>query len=200
MKIPFSYRTAFFPRFLSVSIIGHVLFFGAGSGVFVASPRFAVERAPISVEVVILREPKIQEEKKRPVKILFADESPSKIPVSRKIEESKRETLKTLYTPPARGALHQDRPDAFKNRSPIYPEFARSQGWEGLVLLRAFIRKDGRPSEVLLDRSSGYKILDKVAVEAVLNWQFLPARAGRLTFSTWVRIPVRFSLDKQVKS
>jgi len=52
----------------------------------------------------------------------------------------------------------------------------------------------GRPERVEVFRSSGYEILDEAALKAVRAWQFLPARAGGIPFSSRIKIPVRFRL------
>jgi protein TonB len=48
-----------------------------------------------------------------------------------------------------------------------YPSFARLNGQEGKVVLRAVIRADGHLSEVKVHRSSGHEVLDNAAVEAI---------------------------------
>ncbi len=48
-----------------------------------------------------------------------------------------------------------------------YPSSARLNGWEGRVVLRAVIRSDGHLAAISVQKSSGYDVLDKAAIEAV---------------------------------
>ncbi len=61
-------------------------------------------------------------------------------------------------------------------RPPAYPRVAREKGWEGEVLVRIAITADGAVRSATVERSSGYDVLDRAAVEAVLRWRFEPAR------------------------
>ena len=48
-----------------------------------------------------------------------------------------------------------------------YPSMARMNGWEGKVVLKVSIRKDGELKDVLVVTSSGHSSLDQAAMEAV---------------------------------
>jgi protein TonB len=98
------------------------------------------------------------------------------------------------------GALTQPSPDYFKNPPPIYPAYAKEQGWEGVVLLKVFVGKNGNSRVTRLLKSSGYKILDQAAMKAVRQWKFLPARTGPLSFASWIDIPIRFRLIETERS
>ena len=80
---------------------------------------------------------------------------------------------------------------------PIYPRIAKKSGWEGTVLLRVTVEKNGRPIKVDVSRSSGRKVLDDAAVKAVKRWSFRPARDGNIPIRSVVVIPLKFSLSKQ---
>jgi protein TonB len=45
-----------------------------------------------------------------------------------------------------------------------------------------------------IDRSSGYEILDRAAVDSVRGWAFLPAQKDGKPVASWVLLPVRFVL------
>jgi TonB family protein len=94
----------------------------------------------------------------------------------------------------SRGALIEAQPLSNMNEAPIYPRLARKKGWEGTVLLKAKVEKDGMASQVKIEDSSGYSILDNSALYTVREWQFSPAQSGPLRFSSWIRIPVEFQL------
>lgn len=61
-----------------------------------------------------------------------------------------------------RKQLHNDLGRHFR-----YPGVARKRGWEGTVLLDLFIETDGRISKISLARSSGYRLLDNSAINAL---------------------------------
>jgi protein TonB len=79
-------------------------------------------------------------------------------------------------------------------KQPNYPRMAKRRGFEGMVMLMLHISSTGQVEQVVIDRSSGYSMLDKAAVKAALQWSFVPAvRAGKAV-SAQATVPVRFSL------
>ena len=48
-----------------------------------------------------------------------------------------------------------------------YPPIARRMGWEGTVLVRFTLLPEGGLEEIRVERSSGYKVIDMSALEAV---------------------------------
>jgi len=86
---------------------------------------------------------------------------------------------------------------AYRQSSPPrYPAAARQRGYEGLVLVSAEIRPDGRVGNLSLKKSSGYPILDDSAMDAVRKWLFRPGQRMGVTVSMWVDVPVRFALNE----
>ncbi len=81
------------------------------------------------------------------------------------------------------------------NPLPRYPPLAREKGYEGTVYLRVLVRADGRVGQLTIDRSSGYEILDREAVNSVKGWAFLPAKKGGKPVESWVLLPVKFALN-----
>ena len=92
------------------------------------------------------------------------------------------------------GAKTEAAPLTQVNPAPEYPKRAIRRGWEGRVMLRVRVESNGLPSAVELEKSSGRKILDEAAIETVKKWRFEPAKAGAMTFSSWISIPVEFRL------
>ena len=84
--------------------------------------------------------------------------------------------------------------DYLQVSAPFYPAVARVRGWEGTVILKALVEKDGTCSQVAVEKSSGYNVLDEAAVKAVKEWEFSPARFGNSPYATLTKIPVRFIL------
>jgi len=85
-------------------------------------------------------------------------------------------------------------PDYGGNPPPTYPPLAREKGYEGTVTLRVLVREDGRVGKLSIDRSSGYEILDRAAVDSVRDWTFLPAQKDGRPVASWVLLPVKFML------
>jgi protein TonB len=82
------------------------------------------------------------------------------------------------------------------NPRPEYPEEARRQHQEGLVILSVEVGADGQPDNVTMSRGSGFPLLDQAAIEVVRLWRFEPARAGGIPVSSQVDVPVRFTLSR----
>lgn len=86
-------------------------------------------------------------------------------------------------------------PNYGMNPLPKYPLLAREKGYEGTVYLRVLVRADGRVERLAVDRSSGYEILDRAAVDSVKGWAFFPAKKGGKSVESWVLLPVKFALN-----
>lgn len=84
--------------------------------------------------------------------------------------------------------------DFSANPPPQYPAAAVRQQLEGTVTLRLRVDPDGKVVEVEILESSGHRVLDLAAAEAVEQWQGKPAqRFGRAVASEEI-LPVRFRL------
>ena len=53
----------------------------------------------------------------------------------------------------------------------------------------------GNAEKVLLEKGSGYELLDKSAIDVVKTWKFIPASINNQPVSGVVIVPIRFSLD-----
>ena len=84
------------------------------------------------------------------------------------------------------------------NPSPGYPEMARQQGYEGVVLVQAEILADGRVGKAVISKSSGYAILDQTAIKAVMAWKFEPAKKSGIPYKTWAELPIKFVLNDRL--
>lgn len=200
MKILKSFKNQSFGTMLGASIFIHSSLVAATAIHFYFAPQFALEQAPSSMEVFIVK--KNNKDKEREVlskKILTAIQDAKiaiPLPEKKKIQENKVE--QSLYVPPVKGADYAEaKPDYLKNPAPVYPEYAREHGWEGIVILNVLVNKQGSPEQVLIEKSSGYKLLDQSAVKTVQKWKFLPTRVAQLSFDSWVKIPVRFLLTEE---
>jgi protein TonB len=94
----------------------------------------------------------------------------------------------TESRPPRFDAAYLDNP------KPTYPVMARRLGLQGKVLVRVFVSAAGTPEKVELKETSGSKVLDRSALDAVTRWRFVPAREGDKPIPAWVVVPIVFTL------
>ena len=76
-----------------------------------------------------------------------------------------------------------------------YPHSARRRGWEGEVLLRVDVSTSGKVISAHIEASSGYRILDDTALQAVSKWRFHPASINGTPKTDTVLVPVHFQLN-----
>ncbi len=200
MRIPFSYRQNFFKTVLITSVIGHGVFF-LQAGFFAPMPQYAVESAPSSMEVMIVKQEVKEEEIEKEEKVFVAKTIIPDMPKVAQQEEKKllpkKEVTKSVVIPPMRGAIAEAKSAYLKNPAPLYPNAARENGWQGVVLLKVLVQKDGTAGEVIVEKSSGHQILDEAALNTVKKWHFLPSRIGNIPLVSWVQIPIRFVLENK---
>jgi protein TonB len=80
---------------------------------------------------------------------------------------------------------------------PPYPRLAIRRNLEGTVHLRVRVDAEGRPREVLVERSSGHAVLDREASTHVMrHWRFQPATVDGRPATAWARVPIGFRLDR----
>ncbi len=82
-----------------------------------------------------------------------------------------------------------------RNPPPDYPRLAKHRGEEGTVMLKVLVTAEGAPVRIEVESSSGSRLLDAAAAEAVRGWRFQPARRGNQNIEDWARVPLRFRLD-----
>jgi periplasmic protein TonB len=82
--------------------------------------------------------------------------------------------------------------------SPLkFPIQALRQHMSGTVLLRVLVDENGKPIDVVIEQSSGFKLLDNSAREQVLSsWLFQPAVIDGHTVRAWARVPVSFAFQE----
>ncbi len=76
-----------------------------------------------------------------------------------------------------------------------YPDSARREHVEGVVLLRFLMDRNGKVLDAWIDRSSGFTILDTEAVAAVKRAQPLPVIPASLPDRLGIALPISFSLQ-----
>ncbi|MGE4367444.1 energy transducer TonB [Thermomonas sp.] len=79
--------------------------------------------------------------------------------------------------------------------APAYPRAALQQRLSGTVLLQVLVDVDGRPLDVTVARSSGYRMLDEAARMQVLKrWRFQPALQDGQPVQALGLVPVEFTV------
>ena len=80
--------------------------------------------------------------------------------------------------------------------APRYPIAALRDRAEGTVMLRVLVDTDGTPIEVLIEKSSGDRNLDKEARQHVLkSWRFKPAMQNGQAVQAYGLVPIDFTLQ-----
>ncbi|MDT8406095.1 MAG: energy transducer TonB [Methylococcales bacterium] len=142
---------------------------------------------PVQKKAVPLKKPKEKPKPVEPVQefspvaepVLDAPPAPPTPPTPAPVEK---------VTPPRGGAGY------LKNPPPVYPEIAMDRGWQGKVLLKVYVKANGKPKTVAVLKTSGKSVLDKEALRTVKKWTFMPARRGTTPIDGWVTVPITFRL------
>jgi protein TonB len=207
-----------------IAIGVHAVLLFCGTWTLIKKAEFGVEQGRSSLEVNLIAapaeetpvaeappQPEIQPTLKTPEPedmVLRQEEKPIQNP-SKPIEEKPKIVKKveekgdgssqigkdktTLHS--SGGATVEAKPDYLKNPSPRYPEAARKKGQHGVVLLLVSLSAQGEPKEIHIQKSSGYSLLDKAALEGVWQWKFKPASLGGISVGSQVTVPVVFNLN-----
>lgn len=86
---------------------------------------------------------------------------------------------------------------AYRSSPLRFPTQALRLHMQGTVILRVLVNENGEPVDVVVERSSGYPLLDKSAREQVLaSWRFQPAVIDGHAVKAWARVPVQFALQE----
>ncbi|QDU67087.1 energy transducer TonB [Engelhardtia mirabilis] len=99
-----------------------------------------------------------------------------------------------LPVPPV--AVESDRgPELLEGAPPAYPRSAVRRGQEGTVVCLFTVDCKGRVQAVTVRESSGHRLLDEAACEAILTWRFSPAIVDGVAASDQVLHRITFELD-----
>jgi periplasmic protein TonB len=104
-----------------------------------------------------------------------------------------RQNAAAVWEAPANATPHQPWPMPGQ-ALPAYPEAAREDGLEGVVVLLIYIDAAGRVIDVRWVSRSGVPLLDHAARDAVRGWRFHAASDGHGPVSGHVKVALRFSL------
>ena len=80
------------------------------------------------------------------------------------------------------------------NPSPEYPEMGVFLGYQGDVIIRIRVSAKGDSAGVEILRSSGHKVLDDSAINALRKWRFTPTKHDNTPMNDYVIITVSYVL------
>ncbi|HXX64746.1 MAG TPA: TonB family protein [Bacteroidota bacterium] len=99
--------------------------------------------------------------------------------------------------PPADFVAVEKDPQVIKKVEPKYPELAMRAGLEGKVWVKIWVDKEGKPHQVLIQKSDA-EIFNEPALEAAKQFVFTPAYMNNGPVAVWVSVPFKFKLaDKK---
>lgn len=78
---------------------------------------------------------------------------------------------------------------------PIYPPEAVKNKIEGKVTVKFFINANGDVTKSLVDKTSGYEILDSAAVDYTSGLKFIPAKAHNKPISIWFSLVFEYRIN-----
>jgi protein TonB len=117
----------------------------------------------------------------RPAEIATESQPATGAPRQSSLSKAPAEPPAIAVTPPAAGAApmtpgFETAASFAGNAPPVYPAIAVANRWSGNVLLKLWIDETGAVTDVSVERSSGYGVLDASAVNAVRHWRGRPKR------------------------
>jgi protein TonB len=81
--------------------------------------------------------------------------------------------------------------------APPYPAMALKHEITGVVTLRVRVDALGRPVEVIVENSSGSKLLDDAALKFVrARWHFVPAMQNGAAIEAYALVPINFVIER----
>ncbi|GEA51915.1 cell envelope biogenesis protein TonB [Vibrio inusitatus NBRC 102082] len=76
-----------------------------------------------------------------------------------------------------------------------YPRLAQKRGWQGSTLVEIWINEEGKQIKQTVVNSSGHRLLDKAALNAVSEWQFQRRNEQGQRIAYRVQVPINFQLN-----
>jgi protein TonB len=110
-------------------------------------------------------------------------------------EASNNVVQRIQSSPKAQFTEYDTPPMPTSSISPIYPEAAKTDQIEGLVIVQAFILTDGTVGETIILKSLRDD-LDQSAIDAIQNTTFEPATADGNPVAVWISMPINYRLSE----
>jgi len=87
-------------------------------------------------------------------------------------------------------------PEAIFLAEPDYPEMARKAGFEGMLVIRVLIDREGSVREAVIMKSTGTNVgFEQAAIDAAMKSKFTPAQQNNHPVMCWSSYTVVFRLD-----
>jgi protein TonB len=182
-----------------------------GSSFFVQQAQFSVQASGGTTQVNLVatqpeEQPPSTEEIQKPVETPLASPKADDVIKTDKTKQKNVPTAKKQPTKPvpttasgtpgaATSAPSSAKPDYLRNAPPVYPPFAKASHQQGVVSLLVSVSDKGAALSVSVAHTSGFKLLDDAALNAVRSWKFKPAMLGGIPVKSSVSVPVRFKLQ-----
>ena len=83
-------------------------------------------------------------------------------------------------------------PRSLTKNDAVYPAEALKQRIEGNVNIKVFVNKKGDVTKALIERSSGFRILDSAAIDYAKDMRFMPALADGKPQNIWLAMIIRY--------
>lgn len=97
--------------------------------------------------------------------------------------------------PSGKVVLPMSEGDYLSNPKPPFPAMSKRMGEQGSVKVRIYVGADGLPKKAELQKSSGFDRLDKAALDAVMQWRYIPGKRGGIPEDLWMSTTVSFILE-----
>jgi TonB family protein len=78
----------------------------------------------------------------------------------------------------------------------FYPEGSRAMRQEGDCTIHAFVKEDGRASNIGVVKSTGFASLDQACIAVIQQAPFVPAHANGIAIGAFADINIRWGLPK----
>ena len=101
-----------------------------------------------------------------------------------------------LFAAAGSNAMANEVPASFDAKSckAEYPKAALMNEEQGVVSMKFLVSADGKVLESKLDKSSGFKSLDKAAITAISACKFKPGSKDGKPDSTWTKVEYNWTL------
>ncbi len=97
----------------------------------------------------------------------------------------------------AGGVMAAEVPASFdaKNCKAEYPKASLMNEEQGTVTMMFLVRPDGTVAESKVEKTSGFKNLDKAAIKAISACRFKPGTKDGAPAETWTKVDYAWKLD-----
>ena len=86
-------------------------------------------------------------------------------------------------------------PELISKGDPFYPALALKDNLEGKVGMKLLISKDGRVVKSIVEKTSGYSVLDNAAAEYCRKLEFKPAIVNNQPINIWLYMVFSYKLE-----